>query len=112
MHGRKIKFFITVLLTITFMAMPLLAAERTAKAATKPQLLEGKININTATAKQFALLPGIGKKTAQAIADYRTKNGNFKTVEDLLQVKGIGKKTLEKIKDFMALEGESTLAKK
>ena len=55
------------------------------------------VNINTADAKTLeTALVGVGSKTAKAIVDYRTKNGAFKTVEDLEKVKGIGPKLVEK----------------
>jgi competence protein ComEA len=57
------------------------------------------VNINTADAQTIAdSLGGIGLKKAQAIVDYRDKNGAFKTIEDLSQVSGIGAKTIEKNK--------------
>lgn len=55
------------------------------------------ININTAEVKDLVNLPGIGKKTASAIINFRKKNGEFKKKEDLGLVKGIGKNKLEKI---------------
>ena len=55
------------------------------------------VNINTADAKALdTALVGVGQKTAKAIVDYRVKNGQFKTVDDLLKVKGIGPALLEK----------------
>jgi len=39
----------------------------------------------------------VGDKTAQAIIDYRTANGPFRDVKDLMKVKGIGPKKLEKM---------------
>lgn len=55
------------------------------------------VNINTADAKALdSALVGVGQKTAKAIVDYRAKNGQFKTVDDLLKVKGIGPALLEK----------------
>ncbi|CAG1020682.1 hypothetical protein DOJK_00507 [Patescibacteria group bacterium] len=57
------------------------------------------VNINTADAKTIAdSLNGIGLKKAQAIVDYRTKNGNFTSVDDLSKVSGIGAKTITKNK--------------
>ena len=51
----------------------------------------GPVNINTADAKTLAKeLDGIGPAKAQAIVDYRQKNGSFKTADDLLKVEGIG----------------------
>jgi len=49
------------------------------------------------------VLPGIGEVLAQRIADYRSKNGPFKRIEDLLKVSGIGPATLEKIKDYITV---------
>ena len=87
-------------------------AKASAPPAKKAPGLEGQININTATAEQLVLLPGIGKKTADAIIEYRTKNGNFTVVDDIAKVKEIGAKKLEKIKQYLVLEGETTLKKK
>ncbi len=44
------------------------------------------ININTATQSELESLPGIGKSTANKIIDYRTTNGKFKTIEDIMKV--------------------------
>src|SRR3954468_14928183 len=55
------------------------------------------INLNTASATEIALLPGIGPKTAELIVQYRQKNGNFKKVEEVMNVKGIGEKTFLKL---------------
>lgn len=57
------------------------------------------VNINTADAQKIAdSVSGLGLKKAQAIVDYRAKNGEFKTFDDLNKVSGIGDKTIEKIK--------------
>lgn len=62
------------------------------------------VDVNSANAAEIAkALSGIGEKTAQAIVDYRSKNGSFGTVQDLLNVKGIGPKTLEKNKQDIQL---------
>jgi competence protein ComEA len=57
------------------------------------------ININTATLEQLDILPGIGLSYAQAIIDYRTQNGPFKTIEEIKNVKHIGDSVFAKIKD-------------
>ncbi|MCK4388321.1 MAG: helix-hairpin-helix domain-containing protein, partial [Dehalococcoidia bacterium] len=48
-------------------------------------------------------LPGIGEVLAQRIVDYRSENGPFKRIEDLLKVSGIGEATFEKIKDYITV---------
>ena len=58
----------------------------------------GVININTATIAELTRLSGIGEVKAQAIVDYREQNGQFKSVDELINVPGIGEKTLEKIR--------------
>jgi len=62
-----------------------------------------KININTASVEELDRLPGIGKTKAQAIVDYRSQNGNFRTPEDIEKVKGIKAGSFEKIKDYIKL---------
>jgi competence protein ComEA len=63
-----------------------------------------KININTASADELALLTGIGQKKAARIIEFRETNGPFKLPEDLLKVPGIGPKTFETNKDRIAVE--------
>jgi len=56
----------------------------------------GLVNINQADAPTLASeLKGVGDKKAEAIVDYRTQNGPFKSVDDLQNVKGISVKTIE-----------------
>lgn len=47
------------------------------------------INLNAATQAQLAALQPIGAVKAKAIVDYRTANGCFKALSDLLKVKGV-----------------------
>ena len=63
-----------------------------------------KININQADLTELQKLTGVGQKKAQDIIDFRTKNGDFKSLEDLGKVSGFGDKTLEKLKDELCFE--------
>lgn len=63
----------------------------------------GTVNINSATETELVALPGIGPSKARAIAEYRQKQGGFKSIEDLQQVKGIGPATLEKLRAHVTL---------
>lgn len=64
--------------------------------ATIPVAAEEAIDINTATAEEFAAaMTGVGIKKARAIVAYRDENGPFVTIEDLVKVRGIGNATLD-----------------
>jgi competence protein ComEA len=64
----------------------------------------GLININTATLEELDRLPAIGPVIAQRIIEYRTTQGPFMSVEDILNVEGIGQATFDKIKDLITVE--------
>ena len=63
----------------------------------------GLINVNTAGATELEALPGVGEVIAQAIVDYRTENGPFTSVDQLLDVSGIGDATLENIRELVTV---------
>lgn len=74
-----------------------------AKPALSVSSAADKINLNQAGIEQLQQLNGIGQKKAEAIIEYRRKNGKFKTIEDIQQVKGIGPALFAKNKDKLAL---------
>lgn len=63
----------------------------------------GLININTADSDALQILNGVGPATAQKIIDYRTSNGGFKSIEDIMNVSGIGQATFNKLKDHITI---------
>jgi len=63
----------------------------------------GLIDVNTATAIELEELPGVGEVIAQAIVDYRTENGPFTSIDQLVDVSGIGDATLESIRDLVTV---------
>ena len=63
-----------------------------------------KLNLNTASAEELALLPGIGPVLAKRIVAYRQEHGPFQTIDALKQVSGIGDKLLERIQGLVVLE--------
>ena len=65
------------------------------------------VNLNTATKQELESLNGIGPAKAQAIIDYRTKSGAFKTIDDFKNVPGIGDKTFEKLKGEITVSGKT-----
>jgi competence protein ComEA len=67
---------------------------------------EDLVNINTASIEELDKLPGIGQTTAVRIIDYRTANGPFANIEDIINVSGIGTATYDEIKDLITVGGE------
>jgi len=57
-----------------------------------------RIDINTATAAELDLLPGIGPALAKRIIEYRDEHGAFRRVDDLILVRGIGPKHIDRIR--------------
>ncbi|MEE9333203.1 MAG: helix-hairpin-helix domain-containing protein [Granulosicoccaceae bacterium] len=91
-----LKFFVTTGLV--------LAGSGTAAYAAEP------LNVNLATASQLeSYLPGIGKVKAQAIVDYRNRNGPFDGPEQLLEIKGVGSHTLDRIRSLIKFDSGRAL---
>jgi competence protein ComEA len=70
----------------------------------KWKVLSIPIPINTASAEELDILPGIGPKTAQAIIEDRESRGKFEKPEDLLRVPGIGPKKLAVLRPHITLK--------
>ena len=60
------------------LVLALVVSSGLAIAAGKPAP-SGKVNINTATAQQLTVLPGVGEKLAARIVDYRQKAAASRT---------------------------------
>ncbi|WP_374265238.1 ComEA family DNA-binding protein [Zoogloea sp.] len=61
------------------------------------------VNLNTATPAELDGIKGIGPAKAKAIVDYRSKNGPFKSIDDLKNVKGFGEKSIAKLKGELSV---------
>ena len=61
----------------------------------------GLVSLSLADLGALDALPGIGPSTAAAIVEYRTANGPFTVLEDLLEVRGIGEAKLEALRDLV-----------
>jgi competence protein ComEA len=67
------------------------------------------VNINTATKEELTSLKGVGADRAQEIIDYRTKNGPFKSVDDLQKVPGIGPGLMKRIRSQISTTGKTVI---
>ena len=65
------------------------------------------VDLNKATLAELEALSGIGPTKAKAIVDYRTKNGPFKSADDLDKVKGVGKGVIAKIGGEVTIDGRA-----
>ncbi|MEH6595446.1 MAG: ComEA family DNA-binding protein [Colwellia polaris] len=91
----KSHIYYALIVLFTVLSMPLQAAGFNdvpdVAAVTEIQV----VDINLADIETLALLKGVGEKRAKAIVAYRESNGQFNSVDDLLNVKGVGEHTLQ-----------------
>jgi competence ComEA-like helix-hairpin-helix protein len=71
---------------------------------TQRNLTSGRININTASAKDLESLPGIGKGLAERIIEHRQKYGPFAKPEHLIMVRGISEHRFLALRDQITVE--------
>lgn len=70
---------------------------------TAEKYVENKININTASPDELQNIAGIGEVIANRIVDYRSDNGSFESVYDIVAVKGISQNLFEKIRPYITV---------
>ncbi len=61
------------------------------------------VDVNTASKYLLTYISGLGKKLAENIVEYRTKNGRFNNREELKKVKLMGGKTFEQAAGFLRI---------
>ncbi|MGW5212430.1 helix-hairpin-helix domain-containing protein [Streptomyces sp. NPDC004051] len=59
------------------------------------------VSLNTATADQLETLPGVGPVLARHIIEYRTRNGGFRSVDELREVNGIGDRRFADLRNLV-----------
>lgn len=59
---------------------------------------QAAVDLNTASQAELETINGVGPKKAQAIIEYRQKNGPFKSADDLDKVPGFGKKSVDEVR--------------
>ena len=100
----RLRTWALALASVAFLAASAQAAE------TGPTQL-GVVNVNTASAQELQLLPGIGEARAREVVALRKRRGGFKSIDELKEVKGIGDAGLERMRPFVRLQGKTTAQK-
>jgi competence protein ComEA len=62
------------------------------------------VDINTASADELMLIPGIGTKTAEAVVEYRTIHKRIKNLDELSSLPGMGEKKLQALLPYISIE--------
>ncbi len=65
-----------------------------------------QIDLNSANVEELSRLKAIGRTRAQALVEYRNKNGLFESWDDLEDVDGFSGKIIQDLKESGATLGE------
>jgi competence protein ComEA len=87
------------LLALTVLSMPAAASSRAPT----------QVDLNVATVEQLDALPGLGRKRAEAILEFRQKRP-FRRVTELLRIRGIGPRLFVRLKPYVQVVDVSQLA--
>jgi len=91
----KLQNLITMIFTLVALTFGSVALADESSSAVSMDVIT--VNVNEADAATIAnTLSGVGLSRAQAIVDYRDRNGKFYSAEELTAVKGIGRSTVER----------------
>ena len=85
-------------------AVEIAASTEASYSVSSDMVNDGKININTASKELLMEINGIGESLATRIVEYRTQNGPFESIEEIVNVSGIGQKKLENMRDMICVE--------
>jgi competence ComEA-like helix-hairpin-helix protein len=59
------------------------------------------IDLNSATADELMMLPGVGKVTAAKIIEFRERHGPFRRPQDIIIIHGLSERKYRKLADFV-----------
>jgi competence protein ComEA len=89
-------------------AAPSTSAPSAATGASASAAASSLVDLNSATETQLQTLPGLNARDAKAIVNYRAKNGNFKSTDDLKNVPGFNAKKVDAIKTQVSVGGAAS----
>ena len=62
------------------------------------------LDINTASADELMLIPGVGAKTAEAVVEYRGTHKRIKSLDELGSLPGMGDKKMQTLLPYISIE--------
>ena len=101
---KKLVSLVAALIIAFGFAGPSFAAENVSEQGTVSEQVFEKVNLNSADVETLAKnLHRVGVKKAEAIVAWRESNGEFTSIEQLLEIKGIGEAILAANRDRVIL---------
>ncbi|MGA0064679.1 MAG: ComEA family DNA-binding protein [Ilumatobacteraceae bacterium] len=83
---------------------PALTDNDSGAAVSAAVMVNGRVRLNVASAKELDALPGVGPTTAAAIVEHRRRNGPYRSVDDLDAVNGIGPARIAALRDLVVID--------
>ena len=65
---------------------------------------QSRININSATIEELMTLPGIGQSKAESIVAYRTEQGGFQVIEDIMNIPGLKEGVFSQLSEWITVQ--------
>jgi competence ComEA-like helix-hairpin-helix protein len=96
---------LTAYMTLTLVNRPVVLDSNDAVDELR-QLPDMRIDINTASAAEMSVLPGLGPLLAERFVDNRATQGPIASIDDLDRVNGFGPAIIERIRPY-AVVGDS-----
>ncbi len=103
LFGIMAVLIVTVALLAWLDVPPLRAPTLTYQSGTDAATGELSVSVNVGTVEELMQLDDMGEDTAQAIVDYRTKHGFYRSLDELLVVEGIDKEQLDAWRPYFTL---------
>jgi competence protein ComEA len=63
-----------------------------------------KVDLNFASEAELTNLPGISKKMAEKIINFRNSNGGFRSIDELYEIPGLTEKTIKRFIDSVEVK--------
>ena len=70
-------------------------------AVAQPAVRAVTVDLDRARLHELVAVPGLGRRTAEAILIDRIRHGRFECLENLVRVDGIGPATVERVRPFL-----------